>query len=277
MSRPSSLLLPALVLAGCGDNLDARVVEEPWPRYPGAAVVMAYNVAQQSDGPRGQVIAAHIAARAPDFVALQELAEPVEFLAVLPDRYELTEPPHSGIAVLYDAAAWRVEEQGALELGVDDDGWGARKVIWGRFVAREGGARINVYSTHWCYPDRTDDDRCDEARHVEYAGAMADYIHETRGDDPAVAAGDLNVWQHYEEGVPFRTLIDSGLLDVYRVLHPDGPGITRPSPSGDAGGRVDFILSTTPVDVLNVAVEDQIPIGDGSDHYGLVAALRHSR
>lgn len=270
-------VVAALVLAACGDNVAPRLVEEPWPRYPGAAVVMAYNVAQQGSGPRGQIIAAHIAARAPDFVAFQELAAPAELLAMLPDRYELTEPPHAGIAVLYDGAAWRLDDSGALELGVDDDGWGARKVVWGRFASRESGEPLNVYSTHWCYPSRTDGDRCDEARQVDYAEAMAAYVHDTRGDEPAVAAGDLNVWDHYEEGVPFRTLIDSGMVDVYRVLHPDGPGITRPSPTGDAGGRVDFILSTAPVDVLNVAIEEQIPIGDGSDHYGVVAALRHSR
>ena len=274
--RRVCVLVAALVLAACGDDLDLRVVEDPWPRYPGAAVVMAYNVAQQGSGPRGQIIAAHIAARAPDFVAFQELSAPAELLAMLPDRYELTEPPRAGIALLYDASGWRMEERGALELGVDDDGWGAREVVWGRFAARDGGARLNVYSTHWCYPSRTDDDRCDEARQIEYAEAMAAYVDETRAGEPAVAAGDLNVWDRYEEGVPFRTLIDSGLVDVYRVLHPDGPGITRPSPSGDAGGRVDFILSTAPVDVLNVAVEEQIPIGDGSDHYGVLAALRHT-
>lgn len=266
-----SILGPAV--AACGDNLDPTVDRD---RSDGAVVFMTYNVQQQGDSARGHTIAEHITRRAPDFVAYQELSQPDALGALLPDRYQLTEPPHAGIAVLYDADAWLLEDHGSVELGFDDDGWGARKVVWGHFTSRDTGEPLNFYSTHWCYPYRSDEDRCDEARQLEYAVAAAAYVQSTRGDDPAVLGGDLNNWDHYEEGQPFRTLIDSGLVDVYRILHPEGRALTHPdSTGGPGGGRVDYILSTQPGDVLDATVEDQIPIGDGSDHYAVRAALRY--
>ncbi|HWM86287.1 MAG TPA: endonuclease/exonuclease/phosphatase family protein [Kofleriaceae bacterium] len=270
MRRGTFLRLTAIAaIAGCGDDL-----REP-RADPGTITAMTYNVFRQGDGERGQNIADHIASRAPDFAALQEVAEPEALLERLPARYALTQDPVAGIALLHDDA-WLIEDQGSLELGEDDDGWGARAVVWARFSA-PGEGPIYFHSTHWCAPTRSNGDRCDESRQLEYAERMIELAAEHASSGPVVIAGDLNVWDGFEDGMPVRHFIDSGLVDVYRTLHPDGPGTTFVGEPPGPGGRLDYIFSTSPVDVLDAAVDtDAVPPGQGSDHYAVLARLAYA-
>lgn len=265
-------------LSSCNEQFD-----EPYTGYgPVTATVMQYNVAGGDtlrDYPwKGENIATHISTTAPDFVAVQECGPCEQLLAHLSEAYQLTAEPQSGVAIVYDALAWDVDDQGVLELGDNDDGWGRRVATWARFVPLDDQHPMYVVSTHYCVTIRTEDDACTEDRQLAYTRAVLDFLARRFDPKTPVAfAGDLNVFDGFEHGRVLELLRDRGFVDVFRELDADSDGTTFQGNSWAPAGRIDYILASSPVDALAASVErDALADGQGSDHYATVATVAFS-
>ncbi len=269
--RIDALTLIALGLAaavGCGDDDDV-VCGTPVP-----LTLMTYNVANQT-GENGENIAAHITARAPDFVAAQECSECEWLVAKLPVRYRLTAPPRAGVAILYDADSWALENEGVFVLGDDDDGWGERVARWARFSNLETAHCLYVYSTHFCATARSPDDACDVDRQLDYADTVLTHIDSRVViEAPVLLAGDLNVFDGFEDGAVIQEILASGLVDVFREAEPTADGTTFEGNDWAPAGRLDYVFATPPVEVSDAVIDrDAIAAGEGSDHYAVLATV----
>jgi endonuclease/exonuclease/phosphatase family metal-dependent hydrolase len=253
-------------LAACGDDLlqaDGAPVEP--------VTAMSYNVAQIDGGDRAAQVADLIAATHPDFVALQECVSCDAWLAAeLGSGFEVR-PSRSGVAIGHESSRWVVSDEGVLSLGDNDDGWGERVAQWGLFSTADGQA-IYVYATHWCVTIRQLDDACTVDRQLEYAQSLVDHIQGRAFPGiPVVVAGDLNVFDGFEGGEVISFLTDSGLEDLFRLANPDADGTTFLGNSWAPRGRLDYVFSTAPVDVIDARI-DQV---DASDHYPVVATVQY--
>jgi endonuclease/exonuclease/phosphatase family metal-dependent hydrolase len=260
--------LIALVVAAGGCPGD-----DPPCAGPLAARAISYNVANRT-GDEGDRIAAQIAAAAPDFVAAQECDSCDYLLGGLPARYRLVDAPRAGVALLYDAARWRVDDHGVVPLGDDDDGWGERVAVWARLADPAAGGCLYLYSTHFCVPIRSPDDACDLERQLEVAALLVDEIDRRAAGAPALVAGDLNVFDGFEEGPVVGFLLAQGWVDVFRVADPLGDGTTFQGNEWAPAGRLDYLFATPPVDVGAAAIDrETVPAGEGSDHYPVMATV----
>ncbi|HLU68270.1 MAG TPA: endonuclease/exonuclease/phosphatase family protein [Kofleriaceae bacterium] len=254
-------------LAGCGD-------EVPVFGTAGPVSVMTYNLAGAEDGWRAQALADRVAVRGPELVALQECVGCDGWLARELDGAFAVTALRAGVAVAYDRSLWDAAEEGWISLGEDDDGWGERGAAWSRLERVEDGTSIYLYSTHWCVPIRRPDDGCTAERQVDYARAVVDHIAaRAHPQVPVVLAGDLNVFDGFEDALAMRELRDAGLVDVLRVVDPVGVATTFEGNDWAPPGRIDYILAAAPVRVLSAAV-DRDPADDGaSDHHPVLATL----
>lgn len=269
-ARFASSLAPGVALAavlsgiGCG-----REGARSAPSSP--LVAVSYNLANLT-GAQREPLVAQLRELSPDFAALQECADCGELVSALGERYRMAANASHGVAILYDESRWGLGATGELELGENDDGWGRRIARWARFADLESGASLYVYSTHWCVPIRSPDDRCDEARQLEYADTIIRDIFE-HDKTPAVFAGDLNVFEDFERGEVVRSLIDAGLVDVFREAKPEADGTTFFG-EGAPSGRLDYIFATPAVEVSSAFIDrDAVPEGEGSDHHAVVGEV----
>jgi endonuclease/exonuclease/phosphatase family metal-dependent hydrolase len=256
-------VLAALGAAACGDDLGPIAAQV-------ALTAISFNVAQLV-GPEADGVVELLGEVMPDVAALQECVECEALLAALPGRYALATPPRSGVTIAYDDRRWQLRDTSVIPLGVDDDGWGERVAVWAQLLERDTGSPLEVYSTHFCVPVRRDDDRCTEARQVEYAGTILRHI--ARRPDraiPLVLGADLNVFIDFEHGQVVRHLLDAGLIDIFRIALPDAPADTFQGNSWAPPGRIDYLLSSAPVIVLDADLLD----GRGSDHSAVFGHLR---
>ncbi len=234
---------------------------------------MTYNV-HGSDAIRDEVIGGNIAAaltRAiPDFAALQECVDCEQLLARLDSRFELANDPEVGISILYDAARWALLEQDDIVLGENDDGWGKRHARRGMFENLASGVVVQVYSTHWCVTIRSPDDACDVSRQTQYADAVLEDIR-SREPVPTIVAGDLNLFDEFEDGPVLRHLIEGGLADPME----GGRDHRTPTFVGNEWappGRIDYVLAVAPEQVFGTKVDDKAI--DASDHYPVIVRMR---
>lgn len=268
-------LAVASSLSGCDDGAQEVGMEPGGHAHPVSLV--SYNLANEGDGQRGWNLAAHIGAMAPDFVAAQECAGCEEWLlSALDGAYEVTAPPRSGVTILYRSAEWFVTDGGIISLGQNDDGWGERVAAWAQFSRSQGDDRLHVYSTHWCVTVRRPDDECDVARQLDYAETLTQHLEERPDPSvPVLLAGDLNVFDGFENGAVVAYLLDSGLVDVIRVGSPDDDGPTFQGNSWAPAGRIDYVFASQPVQVIDAYIDrTSVPDGEGSDHYALVADVQ---
>lgn len=261
------LLAAAACLVACGDDL---------PRAQADGItVMSYNLAQIDGDLRATAAAAAVAAARPDFLALEECVECDAWLPrALGDQLAVT-APRAGVAFAHDPARWSLEDSGVLSLGDDDDGWGERVAAWGRFARADGDGdgELYFYATHWCVTIRTPDDACTVDRQLEYAASLLAHLAgRLPAGLPVVVAGDLNVFDGFEDGPVIAYLTGAGLTDLFRALHPAGDATTFLGNSWAPSGRLDYLFSTAPVDVIEARID---PVADASDHYPVTATVRY--
>lgn len=233
---------------------------------------MSYNLAQIEDGAGAAAIGAEISAIRPDFVAVQEC---VECDAWLPAEVAglAVSGPRAGVAIAYDASRWTIDATDVVSLGDNDDGWGERVAQWALFSTRGGDESIHVYATHWCVTIRTPTDPCTVDRHLSYAQAITDDIEDrSTGELPVLLAGDFNVFDGFEAGEPISFLKDWGLIDLFRAVNPDDDGTTFLGNSWAPSGRLDYLFSTAPVEVVEARID---PVDDASDHYPVIATVQY--
>jgi endonuclease/exonuclease/phosphatase family metal-dependent hydrolase len=263
MGRAASLLAVLAAAAGC----EPPPSEPPPLAEPLTLSVVSYNVANAT-GDAAELVADQLATMAPDFAAVQECGS----CSSIAGDYALI-AGRAGVALLYDDDSWQRLAHGVISLGNNDDGWGERVALWGQFANRHSGGQLTIYSTHWCVPIRADDDACDDARQMEYADRLLATV-----PGRAVVAGDLNVFDGFEDGEVIARLRGAGLVDAYRVAEPSAGGDTFTGNDWAPPGRIDYIFATPPVEVIDAYIDrDSLPAGAGSDHYPVFAALRFVR
>lgn len=262
-----SLSVMLACLAACGDDMPQA---DGAPAEPVTA--MSYNIAQIDGGDRAAQIADEIAASHPDFVALQECVDCQAWLAAeLGPNFEVISS-RSGVAIGHESSRWVISEEGVLALGDNDDGWGERVAQWGLFSTADGHA-IYFYATHWCVTIRRLDDPCTVDRQLEYAQSLVDHIQgRALPEIPVVVAGDFNVFDGFEEGEVISFLKDSGFVDLFRMANPDADGTTFLGNSWAPSGRLDYVFSTAPVDVIDARIDQ---VEEASDHYPVVATVQY--
>ena len=241
------------------------------PAHP--LTTMAYNVAQIDGGDKMIAITDEISTGRPDFLALEECVDCDLWLsAELGPDIEVV-PSRSGVAIAYDPSRWRMTEGDVLSLGDNDDGWGERIAQWGLFSTDDGEA-IYFYATHWCVTIRRPDDACTVDRQLEYAESVVQHIQDRAVPQiPVVVAGDFNVFDGFEDGEVISFLKEEGLTDLFRVTNPDADGTTFLGNSWAPSGRLDYLFSTAPVEVIDARIDQ---VEEASDHYPVIATVQYS-
>ena len=124
--------------------------------------------------------------------------------------------------------------------------------------------------------------------------SFSDFIQQRQAEELAgltetsesalILVGDFNS-DAATDGVSYRTLIDSGLTDVWSATNPTSPGFTWalsgeiPSNEMTPTQRLDLILARGPLrfsssDVVGEEADDKTPLGfRPSDHAGVIASL----
>ncbi len=211
-----------------------------------------------------------LAERQPDLVGFQELKlEDAQFPREAFERAGYHVLVHgqkawNGVAIASRAPLARV--QAGLP---QQDAMGARLLC-----AESGGLR---FCTVYCPNGKTLEHE-DFPRKLAWLDSLHAFLATTRRRDEAlVLCGDLNVcpgpldsWSESElagqifhtpeERARFARLLDWGLVDLYRALHPDARGYSWWDYRGGAfhknqGLRIDFLLGTEPVRARLAAVE----------------------
>jgi endonuclease/exonuclease/phosphatase family metal-dependent hydrolase len=259
----------AAIAAGCGLTGDSG----PPPR-PGEPVrVVEYNVKAvvtfDVEPDRSERIAAQVAGFAPALMAFSECAPCAQLIDQMPGTHALVTGDRDGVAAAYDPSLWRAGDHGFLTLGGNDDGWGERVALWVELEEIATGAPILFYSTHWCVSHRRPDDACDLDRQLEYAHKIIDHAAGRARSIPVIVAGDFNVREGPESDAIIGAFVEAGFVDTLRAVHPTGDLITL-----DGGFRVDYVLASDPVDVLDAFVDQTVPFQLGSDHWPVVSTVR---
>ncbi len=261
------LALPVLATLAAGGCAAER---EPQPWLLPAVRAVSFNIGGAS-GVSDPVIAPQLAAELtglrPDFAALQECVACSLLLPLLAEDYAFASEDDSEVAILYDQRVWSLLDDDVLVLGLDDDGWGRREARRSRFRHRDSGEPLVVYSTHWCVTIRNDTDACDVARHLAYADQILDDVEARR--DPAIVAGDLNVFDGFEDSAAIERLRERGMIDTLREVS-DAPVVTFEGNDWAPPGRLDYIFTTAPIDVVDAAVASE----SVSDHRPVSTTVR---
>jgi endonuclease/exonuclease/phosphatase family metal-dependent hydrolase len=280
MSMRAFTLATALAvgaLLGCSGG---DVASEDPPA--GEVAIAAYNVQGGMTLSPGNAkltsIAEQIAALSSTLLGVNECTRCDLLLDNLPDRYELIAPARAGVSAIYDASRWRVNEHVFITLGENDDGFGERVAMRADLTELESGGKLRLYATHWCVVSRRADDPCDVDRLVEYADAVLADMRQAGDGVPALLVGDLNVIDGKEDiqadDVVLERLSGNGLIDVARVLDPDGELLTYHANGEAQPFRLDYIFASAPVEVLDARIDDSVPVGTGSDHFPVTATVQ---
>jgi endonuclease/exonuclease/phosphatase family metal-dependent hydrolase len=178
-------------------------------------------------------------------------------------------------AILYDRQRLDVVEQGTFWFSATPDvpgsvSWGnriTRICTWGRFRERETGATFFLFNVHWDHESQPSRVRSGEA----LRGRIEARSHP---DDPVIVTGDFNAG---ESNPALRPLADAGLVDSFRVLHPDveDVGTYHRFEGGRGGDKIDGIWVTPGWEVIQAAIGRTSRGGRyPSDHFPVTAFLR---
>ena len=157
-------------------------------------------------------------------------------------------------------------------------GWDAaypRICSWARVRDRRGGRQLLVANTHFDHLGvlaREQSAKLIVARLRAEAGMR----NPGAAAPPILLLGDFN---SDEYGSAYRTLLDAGLVDAYRAVHPRiaADELTFHAFKGlTAGRRIDFIFNSPALRAVDATIE-RAPIAPGrfpSDHYFVAARLQ---
>ncbi len=179
-------------------------------------------------------------------------------------------------AILYDSHRLDGEESGTFwfsdhpeEPGSIAEDWGnriPRICTWARFRAKGEKRSFTVWNLHW-------DHEAQKSR-VRSAGLLLAMIREFgAAGEPYLVMGDFNAG---ESNPAVRLLLESGLRDSFRVLHPKAEGVgTFGAFSGRRDGeKIDAILISPAWAVRGAAIlHDNRKGRYPSDHYPVTATL----
>lgn len=128
-----------------------------------------------------------------------------------------------------------------------------------RLVERSTGRGLCVYNTHL--------DHRGERSRMEAARLIAAHIAaRPHPSEPVILLGDFNAGPG---SVAVKTLLDAGLVDVWRVANPDAPEQGTFSGWKDTveGDRIDFVLVSPRLAVRQAVIDTRRPAGRWpSDH-----------
>ena len=192
-------------------------------------------------------------------------------------------------AILYRSDRFEVEQGGTFWLSDTPEApgsitWGnacTRICTWARFVEKKSGRAFYHYNLHL--------DHVSQPSREKSMVLLVERIGKRQHADPFVVTGDFNAGENnpailFLKGkttVPGKDKanIENPLpmVDTFRVLHPDANdvGTFHDFAGADTGGKIDYILTTTDVHVLDAEIlhnnaEDRYP----SDHFPVVARIR---
>lgn len=177
------------------------------------------------------------------------------------------------VAIFYRRDEWTCLEHGDFWLSDTPDQPGSRSFgnriprisTWARLVDR-ADRRWFILNTHL-------DHESEEARR-KGAAMIAEFIADRAQGDPLIVTGDLNALPQSE---PLRRLLGDGhLVDVFDLKgRTEG---TFHNYSGQATGRIDYILSGPGVHASSAEVVKDQPLGIWpSDHYPIYADVTVDR
>jgi endonuclease/exonuclease/phosphatase family metal-dependent hydrolase len=173
------------------------------------------------------------------------------------------------------SARFRVLEHGTFWLSDTPDVPGSR--TWGNTLPRIctwalldaiGGARFRVCNLHL-------DHASPHARMLS-VGLLRERVAEWAGISPVVVMGDFNAG---ERDPAMSALLggEAGLRDTFRAVHPDAAdvGTFHGWKGARDGAKIDYILATPDVTVLDAAIEHDTVRGRlPSDHWPVTALIR---
>lgn len=247
--------------------------------------VMSFNIRYGSahDGPnhwllRGSYVLSTIRAFDPDLLGLQE-SQPLQasFLDAALGSHEAYGPGRSGpdeedeaCTLLWRRARFEPLARGTFWLSPEPErvasrGWDAalpRICTWARLRDLHTGVTFVFANTHL-------DHRGREAR-LESARLIAHRFE----DEHVLLVGDFNAGESSE---PMQVLRVAGLVDPFRVLHPDAPEVGTFTGFRDEPGeaKIDHVFTRGPVDVLAATIDRSRFDGRWpSDHFPVTATLR---
>ena len=266
--------------------------------------VMSFNIryGMADDGPnhwdkRKELVFDVLRKHRPDVVGLQEaLGFQIDEVCKALPQYAMigvgrddgkTKGEYS--AILYRRERFEVEQGGTFWLSDTPDvpgsiTWGnacTRICTWARFVEKKTGRAFYQFNLHL--------DHVSQPSREKSMVLLVERIGKREHADPFVVTGDFNAGENnpailFLKGkttVPGKdnANIENPLpmVDTFRVLHPDAndTGTFHDFTGTDTGGKIDYILTTTDVHVLDAQIiHDNTDGRYPSDHFPVTTRLR---
>jgi endonuclease/exonuclease/phosphatase family metal-dependent hydrolase len=178
-------------------------------------------------------------------------------------------------AILYDRDRFEVVEQGTFWFSdtpavPGSMSWGnriTRICTWGRFRERTTRNSFYVFNVHWDHESQPSRERSGELLRARIEAR-------SHPGDPVIVTGDFNAG---ESNPAIRPLHAAGLVDTFRVLHPEVEEVgTFNGFNGDrAQEKIDGIWVTPGWQVIHAEIDRTIHGGRyPSDHFPVTAVLR---
>jgi len=284
MTRTASVAALALILIGaaCAGAPADGVSSEPLR-------VMTYNIryGTADDGPdawehRRELALRVITNNRPDVIGVQEALrfQLDEIGAAFPLLAEVGVGRDDGktsgeyAAILYDEE--RLELLGSATFWLSDTpevvgstSWGnriPRIVTWARFRDRRARRTFYVFNTHW-------DHESQPSRERSAVLLLERITAREHASEPVFVTGDFNAG---ESNPAFVALLDGGLTDTFRALHPEATDVgTFHGFEGDRGGeKIDAVLASSGWGVRKAWI---VTLDEGgrypSDHFPVMAVV----
>ena len=194
-------------------------------------------------------------------------------------------------AILYRSDRFEVEQGGTFWLSDTPDvpssiTWGnacTRICTWARFVEKKTGRAFYQFNLHL--------DHVSQPSREKSVVLLAERIRNRKHPEPFVVTGDFNAGENnpailFLKGkatVPGKDNANVEnpvpMVDTFRVRHPDAndAGTFHDFKGTDTSGKIDYILTTTDVHVLDAKIlHDNAEGRYPSDHFPVIARLRFS-
>jgi endonuclease/exonuclease/phosphatase family metal-dependent hydrolase len=219
----------------------------------------------------------------PDVIGFQEAlrGQLDDLVTAFPDHRCVGKPREAGdvgeyVPLFFSRDRFDVEESGDFWLSPTPEtegsrGWDAsvpRHCTWASLLDRPSGTRLASFNTHldvWGEVARREAVRVIVARLALVPGL------------PSVVMGDMNAMEDSEPLTAFR---DAGLVDTFRLIHPDADDVQTIHQYVNLSGtrKIDYILCDRRWDVLDAEIVREHAAGRlPSDHFPVVADLRPLR